>query len=175
MSATALKSTKRRFSSLNHQDFEFFRLVPRSPTHTGLICGKTLEPSISSLGPFNNDSTTEALLNKSGLKPGLGIRIRDIITEYRLEYSPHRLKNSSVCFRITEKKCLGRIQIRFIIKCRIRIWSFFRSWMRFRTKRKRYSTLAQTIHQLLNYTKYPRQKTLNIFETGSAILVLHNV
>jgi hypothetical protein len=54
MSATALKSTKRRFSSLNHQNFEFFRLVPRSPTHTGLICGKTLEPNISSLGPFNN-------------------------------------------------------------------------------------------------------------------------
>jgi hypothetical protein len=46
------KSTKRRFSSLNHQSFEFFRLVPRSPTHTGLICGKTLEPNISSLGPF---------------------------------------------------------------------------------------------------------------------------
>jgi hypothetical protein len=40
MSATALKSTKRRFSSLNHQNFEFFRLVPRSPTHTGLICEK---------------------------------------------------------------------------------------------------------------------------------------
>ncbi len=52
MSATALKSTKRLFSSLNHQNFEFFRLVPRSPTHTGLICGKTLEPNISSLGPF---------------------------------------------------------------------------------------------------------------------------
>ncbi len=52
MSATAVKSTKRRFSSLNHQNFEFFRLVPRSPTHTGLICGKTLEPNISSLGPF---------------------------------------------------------------------------------------------------------------------------
>jgi hypothetical protein len=52
MSATALKSTKRRFSSLNHQNFEFFGLVPRSPTHTGLICGKTLEPNISSLGPF---------------------------------------------------------------------------------------------------------------------------
>jgi hypothetical protein len=50
--ATAPKSTKRRFSSLNHQNFEFFRLVPRSPTHTGLICGKTLEPNISSLGPF---------------------------------------------------------------------------------------------------------------------------
>jgi hypothetical protein len=53
MSATELKSTKRRFSSLNDQNFEFFRLVPRSPTHTGLICGKTLEPNISSLGPFN--------------------------------------------------------------------------------------------------------------------------
>ncbi len=54
MSATALKSTKRRFSSLNHQNFEFFRLVSRSPTHTGLICGKTLEPNISSLGPFKS-------------------------------------------------------------------------------------------------------------------------
>ncbi len=47
MSAIALKSTKRRFSSLNHQNFEFFRLVPRSPTHTCLICGKTLELNIS--------------------------------------------------------------------------------------------------------------------------------
>jgi hypothetical protein len=54
MSATALKSTKQRFSSLNHQNFEFFRLVPRSPTHTGLIFGKTLEPNISSLDPFKN-------------------------------------------------------------------------------------------------------------------------
>ncbi len=53
MAATALISTKRRFSSLNHQNIEFFGLVPRSPTHTGLICVKTLEPNISSLGPFN--------------------------------------------------------------------------------------------------------------------------
>jgi hypothetical protein len=52
MSATALKSTKRRFSNVNRKNFEFFRLVPRSPTHTGLICGKTLEPNISSSGPF---------------------------------------------------------------------------------------------------------------------------
>ncbi len=54
MSATALKSTNRRFSSLNYQNFEFFCLVPRSPTHTGLICEKTLKPNISSLGPFKD-------------------------------------------------------------------------------------------------------------------------
>jgi hypothetical protein len=30
----------------------FFGLVPRSPTYTGLICVKTLEPNISSLGAF---------------------------------------------------------------------------------------------------------------------------
>jgi hypothetical protein len=42
---TALKSTK----SLNHQNFEFFGLVPKSPTHTGLICVKT--PMISQ--PFD--------------------------------------------------------------------------------------------------------------------------
>ncbi len=53
MSATALKSTNRQFSSLNYQNFEFFCLVPKSPTHTGLICEKTLKPNISSLGPFN--------------------------------------------------------------------------------------------------------------------------
>jgi hypothetical protein len=52
MSATALKSTKRRFSGLNHKIFEFFYLGPRSPTDTGLIYVKTLEPNISSLGPF---------------------------------------------------------------------------------------------------------------------------
>jgi hypothetical protein len=33
--------------------FEFFALVPKSPTQTGLICVKTLEPNISSLSPFN--------------------------------------------------------------------------------------------------------------------------
>jgi hypothetical protein len=54
MSATALKSTNRRFSSLNCQNFEMFCLVPRSPTHTGLICEKTLKPNISNLGPFKH-------------------------------------------------------------------------------------------------------------------------
>jgi hypothetical protein len=52
MSATALKSTKWRFSSLDHQNFEFVCLVPWSRTHTGLICVQTLKPNISSLGPF---------------------------------------------------------------------------------------------------------------------------
>jgi hypothetical protein len=32
--------------------FGFFSLVSKSPAHTGLICLKTLEPNISSLGPF---------------------------------------------------------------------------------------------------------------------------
>jgi hypothetical protein len=40
MSATAQKSTKWRFSRLNHQNFEFFGLVSKSPTQTGLICAK---------------------------------------------------------------------------------------------------------------------------------------
>ncbi len=30
-------------------NFEFFGLVPQSPTHTGLICVKTQEPNSSSL------------------------------------------------------------------------------------------------------------------------------
>jgi hypothetical protein len=59
MSATALTSTLRRFSILNHLNFEFFCLIPKSPTHTGLICGKTLESNISSLGPFNYTMTQE--------------------------------------------------------------------------------------------------------------------
>ncbi len=47
---TALKSTNWRFSGLNHPNFGFFDLVPKSPTHTILICVKTPEPTISSLG-----------------------------------------------------------------------------------------------------------------------------
>jgi hypothetical protein len=55
LSVTALKSTKWRFSSLNHQNFKFFGLVPKSPTHTSLLCiKKNLKPNISSLGPFKS-------------------------------------------------------------------------------------------------------------------------
>ncbi len=49
---TALKSTKWRFSGLNHPNFGFFVLVPKSPIHTGLIYVKNPKPNISSLGPF---------------------------------------------------------------------------------------------------------------------------
>ncbi len=49
----ALKSTKWRFSKLNHQNFGFFGLVHNSPTHTGLICVKIPEPNISCLRSFN--------------------------------------------------------------------------------------------------------------------------
>jgi hypothetical protein len=73
MSAAALKSTKRRFSSQNHQNIEFFCLVPRSPTQTGLSCVKTLEPNISS---FNKDETeikcdVSTLILESGVEGGL--------------------------------------------------------------------------------------------------------
>jgi hypothetical protein len=57
-----LKNTNRQFSSLNYKNFEFFCLVPRSPTHTGLICEKTLKPNISSLGPF------KVIVNKEKIK-----------------------------------------------------------------------------------------------------------
>jgi hypothetical protein len=46
---------------------EFYSLVPKSPTHTGLICVKTLEPNISSLGPFkklNQNSNTETQIKQ---------------------------------------------------------------------------------------------------------------
>jgi hypothetical protein len=39
MSATA--------KMVQNGDFEFFGLVPKSPTHIGLICVKTLEPNLS--------------------------------------------------------------------------------------------------------------------------------
>jgi hypothetical protein len=52
MSATVLKCTKWRFSSLNQQNFVFIGLGPKSPTRTGIICVKTLEPNISSLAPL---------------------------------------------------------------------------------------------------------------------------
>ncbi len=35
------------------QNYEFFGLVPKSSTHTVRFCVKTLEPNISSMGPFN--------------------------------------------------------------------------------------------------------------------------
>jgi hypothetical protein len=59
MFVTALKSTKWRFSSLNHQNFEFFGLVPKSPSQTGLICVKILEPNISSFGPLTLSFSSE--------------------------------------------------------------------------------------------------------------------
>jgi hypothetical protein len=52
MSVTVLTSPKCRVSSLNHQNVGLFGLVPKSPTHTGLICVNTLKPIISCLGPF---------------------------------------------------------------------------------------------------------------------------
>jgi hypothetical protein len=45
------KCTKWQLSSLSHQLFEIFVLVPKSPIHTGLISAKTQEPNISSWGP----------------------------------------------------------------------------------------------------------------------------
>jgi hypothetical protein len=80
MSATALKSIKRRFSSLNHQNFEFFCLVPRSPTHTGLICGKTLELNISSLGPFKL-RISPRLFEKTRKGPVLHCCVRNFFIE----------------------------------------------------------------------------------------------
>jgi hypothetical protein len=42
------------FSDVDLQFFLFFGLVPKSPTHTGLICvKKTLEKNISSLDPLS--------------------------------------------------------------------------------------------------------------------------
>jgi hypothetical protein len=67
MSVTALKSTKWRLSSLNHQLFEFLSLVPKSPIHTGLISAKNPEPNISSLGPFKR--CCRQRLKKLFLKP----------------------------------------------------------------------------------------------------------
>jgi hypothetical protein len=46
ISATALKSTKWRLSSLTHQLFEIFGLLPKSLIHTGLISATTTEPYI---------------------------------------------------------------------------------------------------------------------------------
>jgi hypothetical protein len=54
MSATALNSTKYRFSGLIRQNIEFFGLVPKSSTHTGFIFVKTLEPNIPGLGPLTH-------------------------------------------------------------------------------------------------------------------------
>jgi hypothetical protein len=39
-------------SGLNHPNFGFFGLVPKSPIHTGLIYVKNPKPNISCLGPF---------------------------------------------------------------------------------------------------------------------------
>jgi hypothetical protein len=52
LSATVLKNATWRFSSQNRKLLEFFGPVPKSTTHTSLICVKTLQPNISSLGPL---------------------------------------------------------------------------------------------------------------------------
>jgi hypothetical protein len=52
-----LKSTKWQLSGLNHPNFGFFVLVPKSPIHTGLIYVKNPKPNISSLGPFKHGPT----------------------------------------------------------------------------------------------------------------------
>ncbi len=70
---------------------------------------------------------------------------------------------------VREKKNFRSYRIQFILKCRIRIWSF--SEARYdsgQTGPDTHSAQAQTMHQLLNYTKYPQEK----FD-GSATLVLH--
>jgi hypothetical protein len=67
LSATSLKSTNWRFSSLNHQNYEFFGLVPKSPTHTGLICVKTTEPNISNLGLFKNFPPIDKSVHSSAI------------------------------------------------------------------------------------------------------------
>ncbi len=98
MSATAFKSTKRRFSRLNHQNFKFFRLVPRSPTHTGLIRGKTLEPNrisqawaplktvILLLGVFFHTSSTPHYQPLSQL-----IRVEVVSDDINVTYCTFRL------------------------------------------------------------------------------------
>ncbi len=58
------KDSLGRFSSLNHQNFGFFGLPPKSPIHTGLICVKTPQPNIS-LGPFK-------LMYRGGIQIGAG-------------------------------------------------------------------------------------------------------
>jgi hypothetical protein len=45
------KKYKTGILSLNHKDFEFFYLVPKSATHTVLISLNTLEPNILTLSP----------------------------------------------------------------------------------------------------------------------------
>ncbi len=57
MSATVLQCAKWRFSGLNQQNFciywpSGYIYLYKSPTHTGIICAKTLEPNISSLAPL---------------------------------------------------------------------------------------------------------------------------
>jgi hypothetical protein len=36
----------------NNQNFKFFCLAPKSPTHTGLVCVKNSSTNISCLDPF---------------------------------------------------------------------------------------------------------------------------
>ncbi len=60
-SPTALKLFTDVGDSAKKSKWQFSSLVPKSPTRTGLICVKTLEPNISSSGPFeklNQNSNT---------------------------------------------------------------------------------------------------------------------
>jgi hypothetical protein len=57
ISATALKSTKWRLSSLAHQLFDIFCLVPKSPIHAGLIRAKNPEPNNQAWAPLRSTGT----------------------------------------------------------------------------------------------------------------------
>ncbi len=51
--ADSAKKYKMVIFKPKHKLLEFFGLVPKSPTHAGLICVKTPKPNISCLGSFN--------------------------------------------------------------------------------------------------------------------------
>jgi hypothetical protein len=56
--ADSAKKYKMVIFKPKHKLLEFFGLVPKSPTHAGLICVKTPKPNISCLGSFNQEHTT---------------------------------------------------------------------------------------------------------------------
>jgi hypothetical protein len=86
-------------SSINHQNFEFFGLVPKSPIHTGLICVKILEPNISSLGPYKysippKNSARTLFLNEGNIFTGVSVLVASLqVRETRWELRAPSLGN----------------------------------------------------------------------------------
>jgi hypothetical protein len=120
LSATSLKSTKWRFSSLNLQNLDFFSIVPESPTHTGLIRAKTLEPNTSKLGPFKIKYILQLYTSRSILRVYKSTEDQPMSDTFLFRY------HNGVKVQDTAKYQVGFIIYHILnpFECRMSTWVF---------------------------------------------------